>query len=42
MKEFDSLYDLTINYMFWFLLGTMAAYAFFTLLEYIDGQNNKD
>lgn len=36
MNEFDSIYELVINWLFWFLLGAIVAYGFFTLLEYID------
>ena len=40
MREYDSLYELTLNFMFWFLIGTIAAYIFFTLLEYFDGRKD--
>ena len=39
MNEYDSILDLAVNFLTWFLLGTIAAYGFFTLMEYIDGRD---
>ena len=39
ITEYDSIYNLLLNWIFWFLLGTLAAYGLFTLLEYIDGRD---
>lgn len=40
MNEYDSLYELGLNWLFWFLIGTIVAYAIFTLLEYFDGRKD--
>jgi hypothetical protein len=39
-NEYGNIGEMAINFLIWFLLGTVAAYALFTLLEYIDGRKD--
>jgi hypothetical protein len=38
MNEYGSIFELTLNFLFWFLIGTIGAYIFYSIMEYIDGR----
>ena len=40
MNEYESLGELALNWMFWFVVGTFVAYTIFSLLEYLRGRED--
>lgn len=40
MNEYADMYDLFTDWLIWFVLGTLAAYFLFSLMEYFYGREN--
>lgn len=41
MNEYEDMYDLFFNWLFWFVLGTFASFIVFSLIEYFHEQRNQ-
>ena len=40
MNEYESLGELALNWMFWFVVGFSVSYTIFSLLEYLRGRDD--
>ena len=40
MNEYDTIWELALFWMMWFILGTTAAYIIFSLVEYFNGRED--
>ena len=42
MNEYETIFQMVLDWLFWFFIGTLSAYAFISVWEYFNGTQEKD